>query len=104
MKERAQRVGLLQRTGAFLFGAALGSIFALLYAPTSGQVTRRRLGLKARSLKRAVARRLDRTQRVLVTKAARVRDAATEWIAEHVPHGNGRSLIRRRELRHAEAR
>jgi len=86
---------------AFAFGATAGSIIALLYAPASGAITRRRLAMRTRNLQRTALRRLGRTQRALVTRAEQVKDAATEWIAEHVPHGNGRHIVRRREVRHA---
>ena len=101
MKDDRRRGGTFRTVGAFVLGATAGSIIALLYAPASGQVTRRRLALKARNLRRAAARQLGQTQRALATRAERVREAATEWITEHVPHGNGKHPIRRREVRHA---
>jgi len=101
MKEIRQRGGIFQAAAVFTLGAAAGSLLSLLYAPASGQVTRRRLALKARQAQRALQRRLGQTQRVLIAKAGEVRDAATEWVAEHVPHGNGRHPLRRREVRHA---
>ena len=104
MKENRQRGGGLRAFVAFALGATVGSVAALLYAPASGQVTRRRLAMKARALQRDALRRLGQTQRELATKAERVREAATEWITEHVPHGNGRHPIRHRTIRHATAR
>ncbi len=104
MKENRQRGGGLRAFVAFTLGATVGSIAALLYAPASGQVTRRRLAMKARNVQRAALRRLGETQRVLATKAERVREAASEWITDHVPHGNGRHPIRHRTTRHAAAR
>ena len=104
MKENRRRGGL--RTFlAFAFGATVGSLVALLYAPASGQITRRRIALKVRNLQRAAARRLGRTQRALATRALQVREAATEWISERFPHrnGNGRQVIRHRRVRHAAA-
>jgi gas vesicle protein len=103
MKENRRRGGL--RTFlAFTLGAAVGGIVALLYAPASGQVTRRRIALKIRTLRRDAVRRLGRTQRALATRALQVREAAGEWIADRLPHrnGNGRHLVRRR-VRHAAA-
>ena len=102
MKEIRRRGGAFRTAGVFALGAAVGSIIALLYAPASGQVTRRRLVMKARNLKRAAMRRLGQTGRVLTTRAQRVREAATEWIAEHVGHRNGRQTIRR-TVHHAHA-
>ena len=84
-----------------ILGAAVGSIAALLYAPASGEMTRRRLGRKVRELRRTAARRIGQTQRVLARKAEDVREAAAGWITEHMPHGNGRP---HRALRHATAR
>jgi gas vesicle protein len=102
MKENRRRGGLGTFL-AFALGATAGSIVALLYAPVSGQVTRRRIALKVRHLQREAARRLGRTQRVLATRALQVREAATEWIADRFPqrNGNGRHAIRRRAVRHA---
>ena len=103
MKEQRRTGRAFQTVATFGLGAAMGSIIALLYAPASGAVTRRRLAMKARNLQRNAIRQLGQTKRVLVSKAADVREAATEWIAEHVPHANGRQTLRRRTLRHASA-
>lgn len=105
MKEEVCRQGggILRTLGAFVTGAAAGSIATLLYAPTSGAVTRRRIGLKVQALRREAQRRIGKTQRALVGKASKVREAATEWIAEHVPHRNGRQPIRQRAVRQAVA-
>ena len=103
VKENRNRGGFLRTAVAFVFGATLGSVIALLYAPASGKVTRRRLALKARDLQRTAMRRIGQTQRALATRAERVREAATGWITNHVPHGNGRHPIRRRTARHASA-
>ncbi len=103
MKENHRGGGVFQALGAFVFGATAGSLLTLLYAPASGKVLRRRLAMQAKNLQRDAARRLGKTQRELATKAERVREAATSWIAEHVPHGNGRHPIRRRAIRHAAA-
>ena len=100
MKENRRRGGALRTAAAFGLGAAIGSVIALLYAPASGKATRKRLAMKARDFQRTVGRRLGQTQRVLATRAEHVREAATEWIAEHIPHTNGRQL-RHRPTRHA---
>lgn len=104
MKAQPRRNGRGRTMVAFTLGAAAGSILALLYAPASGQVTRRRLMLKARSARKAAARRFVEAKKVIACKAEQVRETATDWIAEHVPHnGNGhaRRTVRRRVLRHA---
>ena len=103
MKEQRRRGGFLRSALAFTLGAAAGSVVALLYAPASGQVTRKRLARRVEGLRREAVRRIGRTRRELATQAEQVREAATDWIAEHVPHGNGRQHIRR-VIRHAAAR
>ena len=102
MKEIRRRGGAIRTAGVFALGAAVGSIFALLYAPASGQVTRRRLALKARNMRKAVVRRIGQTGRALTTRASVVRDAAGEWLAERMGQRNGRHAIRR-PIRHAHA-
>jgi len=101
MKEQRRRGGAFRTVTAFGLGAATGSILALLYAPASGKLTRRKLALRAQNLKRTAIRQLGQTQRVLANRAEHVRDAATEWITDHMPHGNGGHRVRRREIRHA---
>ena len=105
MKEIRRRGGAFRTAGVFALGAALGSIIALLYAPASGEVTRKRLAMKARTMRKAVVRRLGQTGRALTTRATVVRDAAGEWLAEHMGqrngHRNGRAV--RRQIRHAHA-
>ena len=103
MRENRQRGGRLRSFLAFTIGATVGSVAALLYAPASGKVTRKRLAMKAHALQRATLRRIGQTQRELATKAERVREAAHGWITNHVPHGNGRHPIRHRAVRRAVA-
>ena len=103
MKENHRVGGVLETLGAFVFGATAGSLLTLLYAPASGSVTRRRLAMQAKNLQRAAARQFGKTQRELITKAQRAQRVAKGWIAEHVPHSNGRHPIRRRAIRHAAA-
>ena len=106
MKEIRRRGGAIRTAGVFALVAALGSVIALLYAPASGQVTRRRLAMRARNMRKAVVRRIGQTGRALTTRASVVRDAAGEWLAEHMGqrngHRNGRTLRRIRHL-HAHA-
>lgn len=101
MSKNRARGGVLQAVGAFVFGAASGSLLALLYAPASGNVTRRRLALRARTLQQSCVRQIGQTQRTLARKAERARVAAAGWITDHMPLGNGRHPIRRRTARHA---
>ena len=104
MKEERQRIGIFQTTAAFALGAVTGSVVALFCAPASGKEIRRRLTLRARNLQRQAIRRLVQTQRVLARQAAQLRNAATEWVTDHVPHGGNGRHAARRVLRHAEAR
>lgn len=102
MRQQPRRNGRGQAALAFALGAAAGSVIALLYAPASGQATRRRIVLKAREVRRRAARKLGQTQKVLAYKAGQVRETATEWIADHMPsNGHGRRTSHRRTLRHA---
>ena len=100
MKERPRRIGKGRTVLAFALGATAGSILALLYAPASGKVTRRRLVMRAQTARRAALRKLGTAQREFAHKAEEVRETATEWIAEHLPNGHARPG-RRRVLRHA---
>ena len=95
MKEQRRRGGAFRTVTAFGLRAAAGSIIALLYAPASGRVTRRRLAMRAQNLRRAAVRRIGQTQKVLACKAGEVREAAGTWIAEHMPrtNGNGRHRV-----------
>ena len=102
MKEQRRGNGL-RTVGTFALGAAVGSIISLLYAPASGEATRRRLANKVRNLRRTAIRQLEQTGRVLATRASDVREAAGEWLADRMPFGNGKHPIRRRPVRHAHA-
>ena len=97
MKEFRRRGGAVKTAFAFGLGAAVGSLVALLYAPASGAVTRKRLTNRIKTLKKGAVRRIGQTQKVLAVKADNVREAATEWISDHMPHTNGQ----RRTVRHA---
>ena len=102
MREQPRRIGRGKTVLAFALGAAAGSLIALLYAPASGQVTRRRLVMKAREAQRKAMRKFGEAKKVLACKAEQVSESATDWIAEHVPHnGHGRRTTRRRALHHA---
>ena len=100
MSQIRRRGGAIRTAGVFALGAAVGSVIALLYAPAAGEVTRKRLAMQARNLRKAVVRRLGQTRRALTTRATIVRDAAGEWLAERMGQRNGRPHIRR-PIRHA---
>ncbi len=90
MREYERRGGRGRTIVAFTLGAAIGSAIALLFAPASGQATRRRIAMRLRNAQRTVGRRLDQTRRKLLLKAEHARAAATDWVAQHVSNGNGR--------------
>ncbi len=100
--------GAFQTITAFAAGAAIGSVVALLYAPASGTVTRRRIGLKVKEIQRTAGRRLGQTTKLLARKAALLREAAAErfdgarhWVVEQVSNGHAKRPLRHREARHA---
>jgi gas vesicle protein len=98
---------VLRTAASFTLGAAVGSLASLLSAPASGKVVRRRLAGGVRQLTRGLGRtarqQFHQTQRALAAQAEHAREVATEWIAGHLPHGNGRPATRRRTVRHAHA-
>ena len=107
MKGNRQWVGFGQTVGAFALGATAGSIIALLYAPASGRATRKRIGLKFRTLERSTGRQLLKAKKLLAKKAENLREAASEklgntreWLVERVG-GNGKHSLSRRVVHHA---
>ena len=100
MKQVRRRGGALRSAAVFTLGAAVGSIFALLYAPASGRHTRRRIAMRVHALRKETGRRLGRTSRALATQAVQVREAATDWISEHIPQANGNGRHTRRAVAH----
>ena len=110
-QQRRPRGGFFRALGFFALGAATGGIFALLYAPASGQVTRRRIGMRLRTVQRRTIRQIGQARRVLARKAVYLREAATErladagqWVAGHVTNGHSTATkrqVRRRVARHA---
>ena len=92
-KKKLKQAGLA--AGAFALGAAIGSSLALLYAPASGKVTRKR-----------ISNRFHQAQRQLAKKAGKLRETAVErigqtkeWMMEHVPNGNGKHAVHRSKVR-----
>ena len=83
--------------GAFALGATAGSAAALLLAPASGKITRKRLTSKFRSMGRSATRGLQQSKKLLVKKAGLLKDATVErlgetreWLMERIPNGNGK--------------
>lgn len=98
--------GWLGKTGAFALGATAGSILALLSAPASGRMTRKRIGMKFRTLQNSTARQVKQTKKLLLKKAANLRHVAAgklvstrKWINQNVSNGSGKHS--RRALTHA---
>ena len=101
-KEIRQLPGFMKTCGAFLLGATVGSVAALLYAPASGRVTRKRIGMKFRSLQTTAGRQLGQAKKLLAKRAELLRETATEkihdaqtWVAERMHNGNGKHPVRR---------
>jgi gas vesicle protein len=71
-----QPVVVVERSGgigAFLAGAALGAVLALLFAPLSGAETRQEIGRRARRLRKAAEDRLDDLQEAVESGYARTK-------------------------------
>ena len=104
-----RRGGSVLRTiGLFSLGAAVGSGVALLFAPASGRVTRRRIAQKLRYTQRVAAQKLGRAGKVIARQAVNLREAATEriysakdWVAGHVTNGHATRRSTRRAAHHA---
>ena len=102
VKEIRRTPGFLGAFGAFLLGATAGSVAALLYAPASGKVTRKRIGMKIRSLQYTAGRQLGQAKKLLAKRAELLRETATEkihdaqtWVTERMNNGNGKHAVRR---------
>ena len=95
--QQPRRGGAIRAIGVFTLGAATGGMVALLFAPASGKVTRRRIGLKLRAAQKSAVRQIGQAQRVLARKAATLRSAAAERLTDarqwmgHAVNGNGHS-------------
>ncbi len=94
------RKQIARAVGAFALGAAAGSAVALLTAPASGKVTRRRIGMKFKAIKNATGKQLKQAKKILSQRAEDLREAAAvkigqskEWLAERMAsNGNGRHV------------
>lgn len=78
---------------AFAVGAAAGSILALLFAPASGKVTRKRLAQNMSKLKRESLRKIGKATRVIAVRVGDAKDAAGEWLTQRV-NGHGKRAAR----------
>ena len=100
MKEQRRRGGAIRTVATVGIAAGAGYLFGILSAPASGKVTRRRIALRAQALRKTAVRKIGQTQKVLACKATEVREAATEWLTERMPH-NGNGNGHRRVAHHA---
>lgn len=77
----------------FGLGALVGSIAALLYAPASGQLTRKRIATRMKTVRRqAVALRADAGEQLKL---------ARKWVVAHMPATNGHERRTTRRPAHA---
>ncbi len=104
-RQGAQATRIAKTVGIIAIGATAGSIVTLLFAPASGRVTRRRIGLKVRALRRETVRQIGQAKKLLAVKAQNLRETASEglvhareWVQAQA--GNGHS-VRRTARRHA---
>ena len=88
---------------AFILGAAAGGLTALLCAPTSGRIARRRLAMRAQGIRRRTSQQLIALRRETAQKAEQLRGQATDWLSEyvHTPNGHAKRPVRHRVTRHA---
>ena len=100
-------LGWKRGLGAFAVGATAGSAIALLLAPASGRVTRKRIAWQFRSLGRSTRRQIQQTKKILAKRAAGLKEAAVErlgegreWLMERVSNGNGRHHSVSRRMAH----
>ena len=100
IKQQRRRGGAIRTVATVGFAAGAGYLLGILFAPASGQVTRRRIAMKAQAFRKTAVKKLGQTQKVLACKATEARAAATEWITEHMPH-NGNGNGHRRVAHHA---
>lgn len=85
MKEQRRQGGIARTIGAFALGAAAGGVVALLFAPASGKVTRKRIAMRLRTLKQSTVRQIGHLREAATE---RVSDAR-RWVLDHMAHSNG---------------
>jgi len=80
----------------FLIGALVGAGVAMLYAPQSGERTRRDLARRAKRIRRDVEGKLEEVRDEVVDRGRRLRDSAQD-LAENVKGEvrDGRKAIRK---------
>lgn len=78
------RSGRGKAVAAFAIGAAAGSALALLFAPASGKVTRKRLAQGVRRLQRTGIRKIGKATHAIAVRVGDAREAASEWFTQRV--------------------
>lgn len=86
MAMNPRRDGFGRTLGVFALGATMGSIIALLYAPASGDVTRRRIRTKFQRVQTQLAKQARQLREAAVERVGQTR----EWVMERLPIANGR--------------
>lgn len=92
-KTLPRRGGRGKTVAAFAIGAALGSALALLFAPASGNVTRKRLAQNMGKLKKAGLRKIGKATHVIAARVGDAKEAASEWLTQRV-NGHGKHAAR----------
>ena len=94
IKQQKRRGGAIRTVATVGLAAGAGYLLGILFAPASGQVTRRRIAMKAQAFRRTAVKKLGQTRYVLACKATETPMAAAEWIAVHMPNnGNGHRRV-----------
>ena len=89
MVKTLPRSGRGKTIAAFAIGAAAGSALALLFAPASGKVTRKRLVQNMRKLKKDGLRKIGKATHVFAVRVGDAKEAAGEWLTQRV-NGHGK--------------
>ena len=99
IKDQRRSSGVGRTIGVFALGAAAGSVLALLYAPASGKVTRKRIAMKLRTLKQTTVKQISHLRNAATE---RVSDAR-HWVMDRFASSNGhkKPLARRHPAHHA---
>ena len=101
--KQGRKIGRIAGTvGTFAAGATLGSVLGLLFAPASGKVLRKRIGMKVRTFEHTAQRNIKQAKKLLARKADNLREAAAEklgqsreWITERLASNNNKHPSRR---------
>ena len=90
-KQNRQFQKVAQSVGLFSLGAAIGSASAILFAPASGKMMRKRLGNQLRQTRKQLLKKTDLLREAAIEKIGDTR----QWILQHAQNGNGKHSVRR---------